>query len=78
VKVDGKRVALGRGRGLPGGVPKIKAAQARVITDDMAARWSWRASCAPACAAAEDIIDQLRAEPCAVQGPAQIEFCESF
>ena len=44
VKVDGKRVALGEVEGCLEAFPKIKAAQARVVTDPMAGRWSSRAS----------------------------------
>ena len=50
VKVDGKRVALGEVEGCLEAFPKVKAAQARVITDDLGGRWSSRGWCGPASA----------------------------
>ena len=79
VKVDGKRVALGEVEGCLEAFPKIKAAQARVITDPTsAARWSWRAWSAASMCGAEDIIDHCARNLAPYKVPRRIEFCESF
>ena len=76
VKVDGKRVALGEVEGCLEAFPKVKAAQARVVTDDSAGRWSSRASCAPASAAPRTSSITARATWRPYKVPRQIEFCE--
>jgi fatty-acyl-CoA synthase len=78
VKVDGKRVALGEVEGCLEAFPKIKAAQATVVTDPMAgamvvARVVMKQKCG-----AEEIIDHCARNLAPYKVPRQIEFCESF
>ncbi len=76
VKVDGKRVALGEVEGCLEAFPKIKAAQATVITDPMAgamvvARVVMKQKCG-----AEEIIDHCARNLAPYKVPRRIEFCE--
>ncbi len=78
VKVDGKRVALGEVEGCLEAFPKIKAAQASVITDPMAgamvvARVVTKQKCG-----AEEIIDHCARNLAPYKVPRRIEFCESI
>ena len=78
VKVDGKRVALGEVEGCLEAFPKIKAAQATVITDPMAgamvvARVVTRQKCG-----AEEIIDHCARNLAPYKVPRRIEFCEAI
>ena len=57
VKVDGKRVALGEVEGCLEAFPKIKAAQARVITDDLGGPMVVARVVRASMCRAEDIID---------------------
>jgi len=78
VKVDGKRVALGEVEGCLEAFPKIKAAQATVVTDPMAgavvvARVVMKQKCA-----AEEIIDHCARNLAPYKVPRRIEFCETI
>jgi long-chain acyl-CoA synthetase len=78
VKVDGKRVALGEVEGCLESFPKIKAAQATVVTDPMAgamvvARVVMKQKCG-----AEEIIDHCARNLAPYKVPRRIEFCESI
>jgi len=78
VKVDGKRVALGEVEGCLEAFPKIKAAQATVITDPMAgamvvARVVMKQKCG-----AEEIIDHCARNLAPYKVPRRIEFCEAI
>jgi acyl-CoA synthetase (AMP-forming)/AMP-acid ligase II len=78
VKVDGKRVALGEVEGCLEAFPKIKAAQATVITDPLAgamvvARVVMKQKCG-----AEEIIDHCARNLAPYKVPRRIEFCETI
>ena len=78
VKVDGKRVALGEVEGCLEAFPKIKAAQATVVTDPMAgamvvARVVMKQQCG-----AEEIIDHCAKNLAPYKVPRRIEFCETI
>jgi acyl-CoA synthetase (AMP-forming)/AMP-acid ligase II len=78
VKVDGKRVALGEVEGCLEAFPKIKAAQATVVTDPMAgamvvARVVTKQKCG-----AEEIIDHCARNLAPYKVPRRIEFCETI
>ncbi|MCX5743158.1 MAG: class I adenylate-forming enzyme family protein [Proteobacteria bacterium] len=78
VKVDGKRVALGEVEGCLEAFPKIKAAQATVVTDPMAgavvvARVVMKTKCP-----AEEIIDHCARNLAPYKVPRRIEFCDSI
>ncbi len=78
VKVDGKRVALGEVEGCLESFPKIKAAQATVVTDPMAgamvvARVVTKQKCG-----AEEIIDHCARNLAPYKVPRRIEFCEAI
>ncbi len=78
VKVDGKRVALGEVEGCLEAFPKIKAAQATVVTDPMAgamvvARVVMKQKCG-----AEEIIDHCARNLAPYKVPRRIEFCEAI
>jgi long-chain acyl-CoA synthetase len=78
VKVDGKRVALGEVEGCLEAFPKIKAAQATVVTDPMTgamvvARVVTKQKCG-----AEEIIDHCARNLAPYKVPRRIEFCETI
>jgi long-chain acyl-CoA synthetase len=78
VKVDGKRVALGEVEGCLEAFPKIKAAQATVVTDPMAgamvvARVVMKTKCG-----AEEIIDHCARNLAPYKVPRRIEFCDTI
>ena len=78
VKVDGKRVALGEVEGCLEAFPKIKAAQATVVTDPMAgamvvARVVTKQKCG-----AEEIIDHCARNLAPYKVPRRIEFVETI
>ena len=78
VKVDGKRVALGEVEGCLEAFPKIKAAQATIVTDPMSgamvvARVVMRTKCG-----AEEIIDHCARNLAPYKVPRRIEFCETI
>jgi long-chain acyl-CoA synthetase len=76
VKVDGKRIALGEVEGCLESFPKIKHAQALVITDPLAgpmvvAKVVATGKCHP-----EEIIDHCARNLAPYKVPRRIEFCE--
>jgi long-chain acyl-CoA synthetase len=76
VKVDGKRVALGEVEGCLESFPKVKQAQALVITDPLAgpmviAKVVMVSKCQP-----EEIIDHCAKNLAPYKVPRRIEFCE--
>ena len=78
VKVDGKRVALGEVEGCLEAFPKIKAAQATVVTDPMAgavvvARVVTKQKCG-----VEEIIDHCARNLAPYKVPRRIEFCDAI
>jgi long-chain acyl-CoA synthetase len=76
VKVDGKRVALGEVEGCLESFPKVKAAQARVITDDLGGPMVVARVVRAGVCRAEDIIDHCARNLAPYKVPRQIEFCE--
>ena len=78
MKVDGKRVALGEVEGCLEAFPKIKAAQARVVTDPMAGAMVVARVVRASKCRAEEIIDHCARNLAPYKVPRRIEFCESF
>jgi acyl-CoA synthetase (AMP-forming)/AMP-acid ligase II len=78
VKVDGKRVALGEVEGCLESFPKIKAAQALVITDDLGGPMVVARVVRASMCRAEDIIDHCARNLAPYKVPRQIEFCEAL
>src|SRR5262249_44831371 len=76
VKVDGKRVALGEVEGCLEAFPKIKAAEARLVSEPfvgpmVVARVVASSRCDP-----EEIIDHCARNLAPYKVPRRIEFCE--
>jgi acyl-CoA synthetase (AMP-forming)/AMP-acid ligase II len=78
VKVDGKRVALGEVEGCLEAFPKVKAAQARIITDDLGGPMVVARVVRAGMCRAEDIIDHCARNLAPYKVPRQIEFCEQL
>ncbi|HEX3696016.1 MAG TPA: class I adenylate-forming enzyme family protein [Polyangia bacterium] len=78
VKVDGKRLALGEVEGCLEAFPKVKAAQARVITDDLGGPMVVAKVVRAGLCKAEDIIDHCARNLAPYKVPRQIEFCETI
>ncbi|MDB4981202.1 MAG: AMP-dependent synthetase and ligase [Myxococcales bacterium] len=78
VKVDGKRVALGEVEGCLEAFPKVKAAQARVVTDDLGGPMVIARVVRAGVCKAEDIIDHCARNLAPYKVPRQIEFCEAL
>jgi long-chain acyl-CoA synthetase len=78
VKVDGKRVALGEVEGCLEAFPKVKAAQARVVTDDLGGPMVVARVVRAGMCRAEDIIDHCARNLAPYKVPRQIEFCEQL
>jgi acyl-CoA synthetase (AMP-forming)/AMP-acid ligase II len=78
VKVDGKRVALGEVEGCLESFPKIKAAQATVITDPMAGAMVVARVVTKSKSTAEEIIDHCARNLAPYKVPRRIEFCETI
>jgi long-chain acyl-CoA synthetase len=78
VKVDGKRVALGEVEGCLESFPKVKAAQARVVTDDLGGPMVIARVVRAGVCKAEDIIDHCARNLAPYKVPRQIEFCEAL
>jgi long-chain acyl-CoA synthetase len=78
VKVDGKRVALGEVEGCLESFPKVKAAQALVITDDLGGPMVVARVVRAGVCRAEDIIDHCARNLAPYKVPRQIEFCEAL
>jgi acyl-CoA synthetase (AMP-forming)/AMP-acid ligase II len=76
VKVDGKRVALGEVEGCLEAFPKVKAAQARVVTDELGGPMVVARVVRASMCRAEDIIDHCARNLAPYKVPRQIEFCE--
>ena len=76
VKVDGKRVALGEVEGCLESFPKVKQAQALVITDPLGGPMVVAKVVAAAKCQAEEIIDHCARNLAPYKVPRRIEFCE--
>jgi len=77
VKVDGKRMALGEVEGCLESFPRVKAAKARVITDDLGGPMVVAQVVRTGSCKAEDLIDHCARNLAPFKVPRQIEFCES-
>jgi len=78
VKVDGKRVALGEVEGCLESFPKVKEAQAMVVTDPMAGAMVVAKVVAGANCLAEEIIDHCARNLAPYKVPRRIEFCDAL
>jgi acyl-CoA synthetase (AMP-forming)/AMP-acid ligase II len=78
VKVDGKRVALSEVEGCLETFPKIKAAQATVVTDPMAGAMVIARVVTKQKSTAEEIIDHCARNLAPYKVPRRIEFCEAI
>jgi acyl-CoA synthetase (AMP-forming)/AMP-acid ligase II len=78
VKVDGKRMALGEVEGCLESFPKVKAAQARIVTDDLGGPMVVARVVRAGVCRAEDIIDHCARNLAPYKVPRQIEFCEAL
>jgi long-chain acyl-CoA synthetase len=76
VKVDGKRVALGEVEGCLESFPKVKQAQALVITDPLGGPMVVAKVVAAAKCQAEEIIDHCAKHLAPYKVPRRIEFCD--
>jgi len=78
VKVDGKRLALGEVEGCLEAFPKVKAAQARIVTDDLGGPMVVARVVRAGICKVEDIIDHCARNLAPYKVPRQIEFCEAL
>jgi long-chain acyl-CoA synthetase len=78
VKVDGKRLALGEVEGCLESFPKVKAAQAIIVTDDLGGPMVVARVVRAGVCRAEDIIDHCARNLAPYKVPRQIEFCEAL
>ncbi|MEO6773273.1 MAG: class I adenylate-forming enzyme family protein [Kofleriaceae bacterium] len=78
VKVDGKRVALGEVEGCLEAMPKIKHAQATIVTDPMAGAMVVARVVMKQKVSAEEIIDHCARNLAPYKVPRRIEFCETI
>ncbi len=78
VKVDGKRVALGEVEGCLESFPKVKAARARVVTDDQGGPMVVARVVRTGVCKAEEIIDHCARNLAPYKVPRHIEFCEQL
>jgi acyl-CoA synthetase (AMP-forming)/AMP-acid ligase II len=78
VKVDGKRMALGEVEGCLEAFPRVKAAKARVITDDLGGPMVVAQVVRAGTCKAEELIDHCARNLAPFKVPRQIEFCEEF
>ena len=76
VKVDGKRLALGEVEGCLEAFPKVKAAQARIVTDDLGGPMVVARVVRAGVCKVEDIIDHCARNLAPYKVPRLIEFCE--
>jgi long-chain acyl-CoA synthetase len=76
VKVDGKRVALGEVEGCLESFPKVKQAQALVITDPLSGPMVIAKVVTAAKCQAEEIIDHCAKNLAPYKVPRRIEFCD--
>lgn len=77
VKIDGRRIALGEVEGCLESFPKVKAAKARVIIDDLGGPMVVAQVVREGNCPAEDIIDHCARNLAPYKVPRQIEFCET-
>jgi long-chain acyl-CoA synthetase len=78
VKVEGKRVALGEVEGCLESFPKVKQAQAMVVTDPLAGAMVVARVVAKTQASAEEIIDHCARNLAPYKVPRRIEFCDTI
>jgi long-chain acyl-CoA synthetase len=78
VKVEGKRVALGEVEGCLESFPKVKQAQAMVVTDPLAGAMVVARVVAKAKCGAEEIIDHCARNLAPYKVPRRIEFCDTI
>jgi long-chain acyl-CoA synthetase len=76
VKVEGKRVALGEVEGCLESFPKVKAAQAMVVSDPLAGTMVVARVVTASRCQAEEIIDHCARNLAPYKVPRRIEFCE--
>ena len=76
VKVDGKRVALGEVDACLNSFPKVKAAQARLVTDPLGGPMVVASVVTSGKCVAEEIIDHCARNLAPYKVPRRIEFCE--
>jgi acyl-CoA synthetase (AMP-forming)/AMP-acid ligase II len=77
VKIDGRRIALGEVEGCLESYPRVKAAKARVIIDDLGGPMVVAQVVREGNCQAEDIIDHCARNLAPYKVPRQIEFCET-
>lgn len=78
VKVEGKRVALGEVEGCLESFPKVKAAQARVVTDPLTGSVVVARVVAKSGCEAEELIDYCARNLAPYKVPRRIEFCKQI
>ena len=78
VKVDGKRMALSEVTGCLETFPKVKAARARVVTDDLGGPMVVAQVVRTGTCKAEELIDHCARNLAPYKVPRQIEFCEQL
>jgi len=78
VKVEGKRVALGEVEGCLESYPKVKAAQARLFTDEQGSSMVVASVVCSSRCAAEEIIDHCARNLAPYKVPRRIEFCQNL
>src|SRR5258705_8822912 len=78
VKVDGKRVALGEVEGCLESFPRVKQAQALVITDPLAGPMVVARVVISGKVKAEEIIDHCAKNLAPYKVPRRIEFCDTL
>ncbi|MES1204935.1 MAG: class I adenylate-forming enzyme family protein [Pseudomonadota bacterium] len=76
VKIDGKRMALGEVEGCLEAFPRVKAAKARVVIDDLGGPIVVAQVVRTGTCKAEDLIDHCARNLAPYKVPRQIEFCE--
>ena len=77
VKIDGRRIALGEVEGCLESFPRVKAAKARVIVDDLGGPMVVAQVVREGNCPAEDIIDHCARNLAPYKVPRQIEFCDT-
>lgn len=77
VKVDGKRLALSEVEGCLESFPRVKAAKARIVTDDQGGPMVVAQVVRAGTCKAEDLIDHCARNLAPFKVPRQIEFCEN-
>ena len=76
VKVDGKRMALSEVEGCLESFPRVKAAKARVVTDEQGGPMVVAQVVRAGSCKAEDLIDYCARNLAPFKVPRHIEFCE--